>query len=511
MNFNVICMSQAGKPIFALRGTNNDDEITRVCGLIQALCTSLHNMALGELQVVTSGKCRIVFMNVHSITLVAVANNTTQEYSETTEAFLKMQLEYVHGQILLTLTEQVQSIFLQNPNYDLRETLGSASESLIADMLDKNSTDSSFLAGGIDSIYPIAPQVRDNASRVLYDIGQGTENTVFSLLLVGNKILSIVQPSFGPHQLSTFDLRLAIQFIHGRPGLLTSELWFPLCLARFHAHGFLYTYTNCLDVDTKLVLVCMSTINTTEQFQFFRNATRTARVSLGLPQIVGNVLEIINTTDNIDGSDGGKKGDEEVAAAEDVAWKRSIHHEEEDYVDASLDAEGDMIPYVFKDGLPVNIKSILLDEVQVALDPNETSRLMQQYCHEVAQAQQFLFRLDAPVPSSEKQYGNVLAQCLSSSLEDERQQRRVYGMYQKLQLRLRLGSASCESSLEAMNAISHAQVQESENNVTHNMQGIDRHCPASILIETSPVVQGVTYVIDGSDLFLAMNGREFEV
>ena len=43
------------------------------------------------------------------------------------------------------------------------------------------------------------------------------------------------------------------------------------------------------------------------------------------------------------------------------------------------------------------------------------------------------------------------------------------------------------------------------------MKGISRHCPASCLAESPPSVQGVTYVIDGPDLFLAMNGREFEV
>jgi hypothetical protein len=43
------------------------------------------------------------------------------------------------------------------------------------------------------------------------------------------------------------------------------------------------------------------------------------------------------------------------------------------------------------------------------------------------------------------------------------------------------------------------------------MKEIGRHCPASCLVESPPEIQGVTYAIDGSELFLAMNGREFEV
>lgn len=506
MNCNVICMSEAGKPIYARFGS--DEEVARTCGLIQALRLSLLDprMRLGDIQSLSSGKLKMAFMNVHSITLVAVAKRDGEVMES--EAYLRMQLEHVYGEILLTLTEQVQSVFLQNPNFDLAESLGTAGESLITDVLNQASPShgtscGSFLAGGIESVFPIAPEVRDNASRVLFEIGQNTDNTVFALLIAGDKkLLSIVQPRHVPHQLSAFDLHLLLHFVHTRPGLLTSELWFPICLPRFNSSGFLYTYTNCLDHNTQLTLVLLSQQNTTEQFQLFRHAATVARENLGLPQKVGNVLRIINQE---------QAG---AASVDDVAWKRSLDHE--DYVDASLEGGDEMIPYVFKDSPPVrmnkstmNKKSILLDELEGALSPQVTSEILKECC-DIAHAKHFLFRLDAPVQTDQAEAGKV-AQCLSSSLDthfaDAHSKRRVYSMYQKLQWRMRLGSATCDSTLNSFDKMSYARAASEEN----HMKGIGQHCPASCLVESPPSVQGVTSVIDGPELFVAMNGREFEV
>jgi hypothetical protein len=80
-------------------------------------------------------------------------------------------------------------------------------------------------------------------------------------------------------------------------------------------------------------------------------------------------------------------------------------------------------------------------------------------------------------------------------------------MYQKLQLRMRLGSWTFQSTMNAFDSISSEQAASEEEHVN----GIGRYCPASCLVESPPEIRGLTYAIDGSELFLAMNGREFEV
>jgi hypothetical protein len=228
---------------------------------------------------------------------------------------------------------------------------------------------------GVSTVFPIAPAVRDNDSQVLFDIGQDIDNTVFALLVAGNKkLISIVQPRHTPHQLSCFDLQLLLRFGHSRrPGLITSELWFPICLLRFHSHGFLYAYTNCLDHDTNLMLVLLSQENSMQQFQLFRRAAIVARQQLGLPQEVGNVLRIIN------------QEQEGSVPCHNVVRKRSL--DQEDYaVDASLKSDGEMIPYVFKDASPLSSistmdkSSILLDQLDTALNPQVTNEISDECC-----------------------------------------------------------------------------------------------------------------------------------
>jgi hypothetical protein len=102
-------------------------------------------------------------------------------------------------------------------------------------------------------------------------------------------------------------------------------------------------YTNCLDSDTNLMLVLLRQENSKQPFpQLFRCAAFVARQQLGLPEEVGNVLRIIN------------QEQEGSVPCHDVAWKRSL--DQKDYaVDASsLESDGEMIPYVFKDASPLS-------------------------------------------------------------------------------------------------------------------------------------------------------------
>jgi hypothetical protein len=250
------------------------------------------------------------------------------------------------------------------------------------------------------------------------------------------------------------------------------------------------------------MIVLLSQENSTKQFQLFCRAAIVARQQLGLPQEVGNVLRIRS------------QEQEGSVPCHDVAWKRSLDHE--DYVDASLEIDGEIIPCVFKDASPLSSirktdkKSILLDEIETALNPQVTNEILDECCA-AGQVRHFLFRLDAPVQTDHKVATGKISQCLSSSLEthfgDVDSRRRVYAMYQKLQLRMRLGSSTFQSTMNAFDSISSEQAASEEE----HMKGISRYCPASCLVESPPEIQGVTYAIDGSELFLAMNGHEFKV
>jgi hypothetical protein len=172
---------------------------------------------------------------------------------------------------------------------------------------------------------------------------------------------------------------------------------------------------------------------------------------------VGNVLRIIS------------QEQEGSVPCHDVTWKRCLDHK--DYGDALLEIDGEMIPCVFKDVSPLSSihktdkKSILLDELETALNPQVTNEILDECCA-AGQVRHFLFRLDAPVQTDHTVATGKVSQCLTSSLEiyfgDDDSRRRVYAMYQKLQLRMRLGSSTFQSTMNAFDLISSEQATSEE-------------------------------------------------
>lgn len=508
---NVIVMSEAGKPIFFRWG--NDEQVTKMCGLVSAIRTSVLDsdaLGLGDLQSLQSEELTVVFMTVGSIILIATSRRGKYGECET-EAYLRLQLEYVYGHIVFTLTEKVQDVFQQNPGFDLGNMLGS-NDSAMLGILDEAGplgNCGSLFAGAIETVFPIDPSVRDDVSTAVAAVGNATPNTVFAILIAGNKLLTLVQPKYRPHQLRTSDLHLILNFVNHQPGLLTSELWVPVCLPRFNSSGFLYAYTNCLDKETKLSIILMSQHSTTEQFELFRKAATSIRKELGLPALIGSVLHILETNSDEQETSG---------ARDDVAWSRSDaiaeqESDDEDYVDAS--GNGDrIIPSVNKyvPGEPCP----LLRDLQNAANVSVRQSLLEDYC-KVSSAMHFVFRLDVPVRGNKpkrNETAGALTQCISAPLgspfQSTESKRRIWTMYQKLNLRLRLGSASVESTMDAFDMIANDHINGEEEKLG-SISGIGRHCPAICLAESPPNIQGITYVLNGDELFMALNGRDFEL
>jgi hypothetical protein len=494
MKNNVIVMSEAGKPIFARHGS--EEEISRQCGLFQAIRTAVNGnqaLNLGEIQSLRSEKLCIVFMSVASITLVSISK-VENEIVET-EAFARLQLEYIFAQLIFTLTEQVQNIFIHNPGFDLR-TMLTSSDSLMHGILDDSGPDGNagpYLVAGVQSFFPISRSVRDKASRVLQSIGGKIENTAFALLVVGGKLLSLVQPAFRPHQMRTPDLHLILNFIGKQPGLVSSELWVPMCLPRFNSSGFLYAYTNCFDVASKLTLILISSHNTTEQFQLFRDAASRIRDALGVPAQSDSVITI--------------QSDKKTISDHDVEWTRSDESfdcTEEDYVNVLSDG----------DRRKQDNDRSLLREVRESLQLSTFDKICREYSEEDYSLIHFLFRVDIAVKNCSRQSSpgrGHLTQCISPPVSfpfvDAPSRRRLWTNYQKLSLRLRLGSATVESSMDAFDMIS----QDETASGLEGFPGIAKHCPAIGLVESPPNLHGVTYIVEESEIFLAMNGRDFEL
>ena len=159
---NIIVMSDAAKPIFSRWG--NEEELSTACSLIQAIrASALDDPSLGhgDICAIKSKRSKFVFLTVGALTIVSVSSIGPNGDCET-DVFLRMQLEYIYGQIIFTLTNHVQNIFAHSPNFDLRNMLG-ATDNDIRNILDQTGplgNEGPFLTAGVEAFAPLPFQVR---------------------------------------------------------------------------------------------------------------------------------------------------------------------------------------------------------------------------------------------------------------------------------------------------------------------------------------------------------------
>ena len=508
LDHNVLVMSEAGKPIFWRHGS--DEDVARQCSLVQAIRTATLGNGLGEIQSIESNNLSMVFMSVGSITLVSIVQSAAASGIKETEAFSRLQLEYVYAQLIFNMTEQIQAVFRSNPGYDLRSFMTSG-DNLLRGLLDESGPDGNggpFLVGAVQSLFPISHKLRKVVSQVLQSVGNATENLAFALIILGDKLLSLVQPPYRPHQLKASDIHLIVKFVNRQPGLVNSELWLPMCLPRFNSSGFMYAYTNCLDAESQLSLVLVSSHNTTEQFQVLRDAACRIRETLGFPSTSDTILTINPASASPSGTTNQHGEFLSEATPKDVDWKREESCDiDDDYVTVSRDMVGSRTdhskPY-----------SALMDEIYESLDRSTFETISKQYLEDedASLVLHFLLRADFATKANAKTSGKgVLSQCISPSVwtapfHSSHGRRRLWISYQQLSLRLRLGSATPEACSDAFDMISRAGPCDDQG-----FPSIASDCPAMGLAESPPNVHGITYIVDNSEIFFAMNGRDFEL
>ncbi|KAL3810583.1 hypothetical protein ACHAXA_002447 [Cyclostephanos tholiformis] len=624
---NVVIMSAAGKPIFVRYGRSsgdfggeaNEEEWATACGIVQGLRANVLSFgfdgldkegasSLGDILSIKAGKRLIVFKHTEALSLVAISDRSDGNHNE---AWLSLLLEYAYSQVIFTLTSQVQSIFNNSPSYDLRSMMGPNVNDSIRNLLDRFDpaihTDDdgcdvsvhkhdlrrksfndininhlgrnrdgtgcgSFLTAGVECIHPIPPEIREDASKMLINARGSNGNDLFAMLVVGTRLLTIVQPANPSLQLHTSDLHLILTFVGRQTGLLSNESWFPLCLPRFDSSGFLYAYTSCLDpMDTGLSIVLISPDNNIEQFESFRHTANYVRKELKLRSIKTKVLRVFDNSSNISttssvsnpvagysfGDRGRRHSRNDLSGIstkseeskwkkshfDDAAWTINDDDKDESYIEDD-DDDGRGIAqrissrrrptfekrlsstcYMGNDFLEENSDEDedfyhevpLLTALKVALSAKQQEEMMDLYL-KLASAVHFVFRCDIYVNSGQSASGGVpsmgsmLSQCfgppLSFPFTDASSQNRVWDIYQRLSLRLRLGSSSVEVTMDALDTITNAQ------HYHHNVDscGISRECPMQRLLESPPNVHSVTYLLEDNEwLFVGLNGKYFEL
>lgn len=567
---NVIIMSAAGKPIFVRYGRSsgefsgepNEDEWATACGIIQGLRANVLSFgiddlergasSLGDIQSIKAGKRLIVFKHTEALSLVSISERSDGNHNE---AWLRLLLEYAYSQVIFTLTSQVQSIFKGSPSYDLRSMMGPNVNDSIRNLLDrfdpaidtygggdihdderKNCDGTgcgSFLTAGVECIHPIPFEIREDSSKMLINACGSNSNVLFAMLVVGTRLVTIVQPANPCSQLYTSDLHLILTFVGRQTGLLTNELWFPLCLPRFDSSGFLYAYTSCLDpMDTGLSIIMISPDNNMEQFESFRHTAKNVRKKLGLRSIKTKVLRVFDTSSNLSiaSSISAESGDSDWKKShlDDAAWKMNDEDQDESYIEGRNVVKGiagrissrrrptfeleklsqvplqNFVEEFSDEDEGYSPEAPLLTALKVALSAKQQEEMMASYL-KLASAVHFVFRCDIYVNSGQSAGGGapstgaMLTQCfgppLSFPFTDASSQSHVWDVYQRLSLRLRLGSSSVETISDALD-------QDYQYNV--NSCGISSECPMQRLLESPPNVHSVTYFLEDNEWLVSL-------
>jgi SAM-dependent methyltransferase len=536
---NVVIISEAGKPIFTRFPIK-----VKFGLLVQALRTSINrnnSLRLGEMQCLESNKKIITFMTVGSITLMSICDRSEYDGCGNAFVFARYRLEYVYAQLIMTLTDQVQTMFQSNPSLDLQSTMISNSKLLRGMLDDMDAADSTnkaapYMVAAVSSLFPFSFKIRHRVSKALQSVaGRPENNAAFALLVAGDKLISIVQPPYPLlHQLKTSDIHLILQFVAKQPGLTSSELWMPICLPRFNSSGFLYAYGKCVDDISKLTIIILSSHGTTEQFQLLRDASIQLQKDLRIPLSADSVITAQSSSSSVkDNTYDSVASASSRTSSDNMEWKKgdeSTSFDEtvdEDYVNIS----NDMIlgkDTAMQDGELLYHTRQALDEAVVEavctsfLGDNRNSLIY------------FLFRLDVPIKdcslhsqrrdlSTGSQRRGFLSQCISlpeKDMDDDGKHRRqrLWSNYQKISLRLRLGSSTVESSMDAFDMIniscspSHEIGDDGTTGEDLSFPSISKDSPAMGLIESPPcTVDAITYILEGDQTYLGMNGKDFEL
>lgn len=494
MDFPTIyILTDAGKPVYARTDEQDERETSRICSFLSSICSSIIHgtLELGNFKSISSASLRISFMVVKSLILVAVSKLRRHEVAETV-LFQRLILEHLYLNLLNTLTDNALTLVERNPSFDLSSLIDDVDMS--CDLFRTNGPfiyTGSFLTGGVEPFFPISPHVRDAASLILKSLCSDRQFYQFALILTDSKLVTIVQSPHRHNHIKTSDLLHFVMFLRRQRNILTDELWLPFCFPRLDSSGFLHCYTNCLDVATRTIFVLVSQDPSSLE-QCRADTASKVRPKLGLPAFAKeSVIQIIE-------DQAIKRGLNELGT--DVKWRRSC-------IDDKLDdSDYEWVPYDNE-----QLSTALLREIQAAYNCCKSELLLKDIMGSDG-IRHFVFRVDVPVSTTSGLHDEVsqLAFTLSSQgpPSDAPSTWLLWSTYRKLSLRLRHGSAASKNGPDDLSGL--IDYHSPNDNETICTADLRYCCPASHLIETIPIIQGLCHVSDGNMTYVAMNGQGFD-
>ncbi|EJT98822.1 DUF254-domain-containing protein [Dacryopinax primogenitus] len=228
-------LTNAGKPVFISEKGDSEEEATNAMGIMQALISVFAEDG-DKLRYITTGSTRITFLLRTPLYYVSVSS-----WGEPAPV-TRTHLEYLHLQILSVLTlPQLTKLFERRGNFDLGRLLTGA-EPLMRSLLNTAQTSLETTLAAMQCL-----RIDMHRRRRIGDalLPPSKLSLVYALVIAGGRVITLVRPR--KHSINPSDLRILLNTI-ASPSLLTSdsESWLPICLPKYNADRFLYTYVGAL-------------------------------------------------------------------------------------------------------------------------------------------------------------------------------------------------------------------------------------------------------------------------
>eukprot|EP01090_Pellita_catalonica_P020949 TRINITY_DN7707_c0_g1_i1.p1 TRINITY_DN7707_c0_g1~~TRINITY_DN7707_c0_g1_i1.p1 ORF type:complete len:432 (-),score=43.62 TRINITY_DN7707_c0_g1_i1:1001-2296(-) len=249
-------LSSAGKPIYSRHG--DEQKLCSFMGVLQLLISHVVE-SKDSLQTIYAGSHKFVFLCKGPLYFVAISALAESA------AYIRLQLEYMHSQIVSSLTQSViTQVFKTRPQYDIRGLLGDTTKFVhtLNLLLEKNPDFISGVFMQATHCLRLKLSTRITVSDILNSVSD--DALVFAILIGKNQLISIVRPK--GHELYSSDLHLILNSVQAsKNGVKKGDSrTSPVCLPAFNERGYLHAYVYRFTDDISLLLLSTAPGNLVE-------------------------------------------------------------------------------------------------------------------------------------------------------------------------------------------------------------------------------------------------------
>jgi hypothetical protein len=244
---HVFVLSSAGRPIYSRYG--DELQLASLTAVLTGLISFVGSLEGDTLRTIRAGRRVFVFSLFGPLYLVAVSHNGESVTQ------LRIQLQYLHAQIIALLTQNVHSLLWKRPQFDVRNLLGGTDNFL--DRLLRNVSRLPDIVLNSVHCLRLNQMVRDALGTLILNecppdmSPQNPSPLFYALLLANDRIVQLVRPKH--HILAPCDLHLIINFLTSdtmvKQITTANQVWSPLCLPWFNTTGYMHLYATYLTVD----------------------------------------------------------------------------------------------------------------------------------------------------------------------------------------------------------------------------------------------------------------------